>query len=529
MKKNAIILAAGKSNRFAPFTYERPKGLFKVKGEVLIERQIEQLKEAGVTEIYVVIGYMKEKFFYLEQKYGVKLLVNNTFAQKGNIYSLYVAKEYLKNSYICCADHYFVKNPFIEDNENNISYRATTFIKRKFREFAVNYSDADVITDCDVGGENKTAMVGHAYFNEEFSKKFRKLMIDEINDFGVSSMFWEEFYTKHQKELTLYRKHFDYDDVWEFDDIDDLRKFDSEFLVNVDSHIITNICNTIKCNPNDIREISVIQAGLTNVSFRFSSKGIRYVYRHPGGTAGNLINREAELFAQFSAKEIGLDNSVIHMDPTGWKISYYVEDMIDCDFRKYPDQLTKGMSYLRKIHNVKIDEKVKIFDDVQEGKKLMTIACASKGNLFDEFADMIKKVEILDKLVKDDERKQELEKVLCHNDIYEPNYLVDKDNEMYLIDWEYAGLNNHLNDISCIFCRYDFTDEEIERYLKEYYGRDLAPEEHRMAIAYIAICAFYWFCWGLYKGSVGDDDGFFFLPAYRNFNRFIDKSIMLYQ
>ena len=85
--KNAIILAAGKSNRFAPFTYEKPKGLFKVKGEILIERQIEQLKEAGIKDIYVVIGYMKEKFFYLEEKYGVKLIVNNTFSEKGNLYS----------------------------------------------------------------------------------------------------------------------------------------------------------------------------------------------------------------------------------------------------------------------------------------------------------------------------------------------------------------------------------------------------------------------------------------------------------
>ena len=92
MRKNAIILAAGKSNRFVPFTYERPKGLFRVKGEILIERQIEQLKEAGINEIIIVIGYMKEKFFYLEKKYGVRLVVNNTFSEKGNLYSLYVAR-----------------------------------------------------------------------------------------------------------------------------------------------------------------------------------------------------------------------------------------------------------------------------------------------------------------------------------------------------------------------------------------------------------------------------------------------------
>lgn len=77
MTINAIILAAGKSSSFAPFTYERPKGLFRVKNEILIERQINQLIEAGIKDIYIVVGYMKEKFFYLEQKYPqVKLLVN---------------------------------------------------------------------------------------------------------------------------------------------------------------------------------------------------------------------------------------------------------------------------------------------------------------------------------------------------------------------------------------------------------------------------------------------------------------------
>lgn len=143
--KNAIILAAGKSNRFAPFTYERPKGLFRVKGEVLIERQLEQLKAAGITEIYIVVGYMKEKFFYLEERYGVKLLVNNTFAAKGNLYSLYVARQFLRDSYICCADHYFTENPFLEENPLNQSYRACMYEQGKFREFAVDYSDAGVI------------------------------------------------------------------------------------------------------------------------------------------------------------------------------------------------------------------------------------------------------------------------------------------------------------------------------------------------------------------------------------------------
>lgn len=553
MKKNAIILAAGKSSRFAPFTYEKPKGLFRVKGEILIERQIEQLKEANVDDIYVVVGYMKEKFFYLEQKYGVKLIVNNEFGKKGNLYTLFKARNYLDNTFICCADHYFAFNPFIDQNEDNHSYRACAYQEGKFREFAVRVSDADVITETKVGGADSLAMVGHAYMNNKFSAKFRKLMEMEITDFGVASMFWEEFYSKHCRELTFYKKEFKTEDILEFDSIEDLRAFDSEFLLNVDSEIIMNICKTLKCNPNDIDDISVINAGLTNVSFAFSCNGIRYVYRHPGGTAGNLIDRRTEMYSQMIAKEIGIDRSIIDMKLSGWKISYYVEGAKNCDYENEhsdmklsaEEQLKISMEYLHRIHKVSVDEValrkftkkydvgldfgVKEFDDIEEGKKLMTIASNTKGNLLAEFAIEIQKAEKLYEYVKADAERLGYKKVLCHNDTYAPNYLIDNKGEIFLIDWEYAGINYDANDIACILCRYDWTDEQVERYLRVYVGHELDKDERRYYYAFIAICAFYWFAWGLYKGSVGDDDGFFFLPAYRNFVKYIDKTLESYE
>lgn len=529
MYKNAIILAAGKSNRFAPFTYERPKGLFRVKGEILIERQIEQLCSAGITDIYVVVGYMKEKFFYLEQKYGVKLIINNQFGNKGNIYSLYMVGKYLNNTFVCCADHYFINNPFKDNNEDNCSYRAVSYQSGKFMEFGVKCSDADVITELSVGGENSLAMIGHAYMNEGFSIRFRELMEKEINDFGIAAMFWEEFYAKHIKELTFYKKEYEKNQVMEFDNIDDLRKFDSEFLINVDSDIISNICTTLNCKPNDISDISIIKAGLTNVSFAFYCHGKKYVYRHPGGTAGNLIDRDSELYAQTVAKKLGIDKSYIHMNTDGWKISHYVEDAKNCDFESSDEQLKIGMDYLHKLHHEDINRDVRVFDNVEEGKRLMVIASATKGNLQKEFEDVVKKVEKLYLYVKEDATRLGYGLVLCHNDVYEPNYLFDREGKLYLIDWEYAGLNYAANDICTILCRYDWTDRQIERYLRAFVGRELTDEEHRYYMAFIPISAFYWFCWGLYKGSVGDDDSFFFLPSYRNLIRFIDRAIDSYE
>ena len=82
--QNAVIMAAGMSSRFAPLSYEIPKGLLKVKGQRLIEREIEQLQEAGIEDITVIVGYMQEKMFYLAEKYGVKIVVNNDYYKYNN-------------------------------------------------------------------------------------------------------------------------------------------------------------------------------------------------------------------------------------------------------------------------------------------------------------------------------------------------------------------------------------------------------------------------------------------------------------
>ncbi len=109
---NAVIMAAGVSSRFAPLSYEKPKGLFEVRGEILIERQIRQLQEAGITDITVVVGYMKEAFFYLEDMLGVNIVVNPTYATRNNNGTLMQISDRLRNTYICSSDNYFEHNVF---------------------------------------------------------------------------------------------------------------------------------------------------------------------------------------------------------------------------------------------------------------------------------------------------------------------------------------------------------------------------------------------------------------------------------
>ena len=82
---NAIIMAAGTASRFFPISEETPKGLLDVRGEILIERQIRQLREAGISDITVVTGYKAELFAYLKDKFDRVIYIGSPYSMEEEI------------------------------------------------------------------------------------------------------------------------------------------------------------------------------------------------------------------------------------------------------------------------------------------------------------------------------------------------------------------------------------------------------------------------------------------------------------
>ena len=98
-------MAAGIGKRMRPVTFETPKPLIKVNGVRMIDTVIEALHSNGISEIYVVVGYLKEKFYSLENEYeDLKLIVNPYYDKCNNISSLYVARNYISNAIILDGD-----------------------------------------------------------------------------------------------------------------------------------------------------------------------------------------------------------------------------------------------------------------------------------------------------------------------------------------------------------------------------------------------------------------------------------------
>lgn len=494
---NAVIMAAGMSSRFAPISYEKPKGLLKVRGEVLIERQIEQLLEAGVNEIVVVVGYKKELFFYLEEKYGVQIVVNRDFASRNNHSTLMRVREMLGNTYVCSSDNYFEENPF----EQYVwkAYYSAELAEGPTREWCLEFDKKDRILGVQVGGEDAWYMVGHAYFDRTFSGRFCEILEAEYDDPRTADKLWEELYIEHIGELDMEVRRYEPGAIREFDSLDELRDFDPLFLENIDIEIFDNICAVLGCEKSEIHNVYPLKQGLTNLSCHFSTSDGEYVYRHPGVGTELMIDRAAEVQALNLARAIGIDSTFIFGNPKrGWKISKFIPN---CRVLNPHDdaQLAEAMAIARRLHEsgVTLDRE---FDYLKEGLRYESLLL-EKGPITIPGYDELRKRALKAKEIAE---ADDSPKCLTHNDFFNLNLLYDEANNLNLIDWEYAGMSDYASDFGTFVVTCMLSESEAERALELYFGRKPTAQEKRHNYSYIGLAGWCWYIWALLKESEGD-------------------------
>ncbi|MCF0128486.1 MAG: NTP transferase domain-containing protein [Pseudobutyrivibrio sp.] len=282
---NAVIMAAGTASRFAPLSYERPKALIEVKGEVLIERQIKQLLEAGIKDVYVVVGYKKECFLYLKDKYGVKILDNDDYLTRNNNGSIYAAKDVIKNTYICSSDNYFFQNPF--ETEVEEAYYAGVYSDGHTNEWCMAESEEGYINDVTIGGSDAWFMLGHCFWDEKFSEKFLEILDIIYDEPETVNLLWESIYMKNLDTLKMKIRKYPADYIFEFDTLDELREFDDTYVYDTRSEILKNVAGEIGCQEKDITEVIAYKSEDNSASgFSFKAQGQLLTYDYKKGLMG---------------------------------------------------------------------------------------------------------------------------------------------------------------------------------------------------------------------------------------------------
>lgn len=520
--KNAVIMAAGMSTRFAPLSYEKPKALMEVKGELLIEREIRQLQEAGIHDIILVTGYMKEKLFYLADKFGIDVVVNEDYYRYNNTSTIMRVLKELGNTYICSSDNYFTKNPF--EKYVYRAYYSAVYAPGETDEYCLTTARDGRITKVDIGGRSAWYMLGHVYWDREFSRRFTEILKNEYEKPATKQMLWEDLYIQHIKELDLYIRKYDEEEIKEFDSLDELRQFDESYWNHTHSAIFKNICGVLHCEEKDIEHIHPIKTGLTNLSFFFTCKGKDYVYRHPGVGTNAYINRESEARSMETAGKLGLDDTFIYMDAKeGWKISYFVEDAKTLDYHN-EKQVKEAMRMLRRLHTAGVDTGFE-FDIWKQVKTFEETLRASNRDDFTDAPDLAQMIEKLRGYTDADG----VRKTLCHADSYDPNFLIGKDGKMYLIDWEYSGMADPAVDLGTFIACSDYSVDEAKDLITTYFDEVPGDEVMRHYMAYAGILSYYWFVWSLYQDSVGKTVGEWMYLWYRHTKMYGKAALAMYE
>lgn len=230
--KRAIFIAAGFGSRLVPITFNTPKPLVRVHGVRIIDRLIDACLEAGITEIYIVRGYLGELFDQLLYKYPmIKFLENPVYNEANNISSALVARYLLSNAYVFEAD-LLISNPKII-HKYHYSSDFLGIKKERSDDWCFRVKDG-VITEEKVGGEGKDIwqMVGISYWNEADGHKLFQDIQDVYAAPGGKERYWEQVPLVYRKEhyTVEVRECFD-EDIVEIDTFNELKAIDKTYDV----------------------------------------------------------------------------------------------------------------------------------------------------------------------------------------------------------------------------------------------------------------------------------------------------------
>ena len=507
--KRAVILAAGYGLRMIPINQERPKGLLEIDGEPIIEHTIRQLREAGIEEIRMIVGYMKERYEYLTDKFGVTLQYCPDYLTKNNLYSLAMAREYIRDAYVVPSDVYCYINPFrrVETSSWYMLSREET------EETDVRANRAGEVLYIPEG-ETGNRIVGIAYLRGADADAAAKRLEELTRDGRNSSLFWEEA-LREGKKFTIPARLVNPQDTVEIDTYEQLREINYQNS-QLQNNAIEAIKKAFNISYEEIRDVTDLKKGLTNRSFIFTVHGARYIMRVPGEGTEAFINRanEGRVYEMLKGLDICDDN--VYFDAEhGYKIARFIENARTCRDED-PEDVRNCMKVARRFHELKLkteEPAFDLFDIVEYYENLWE----GRGSQYRDYAETRAKAMAMKPFV----RKYAHEYVLTHQDMVPDNFLIsrkaDGSEKIDLIDWEYSAMFDPLADLAAFitYRQHDNPREYTDFIIDAYFPEGCSPETRLLVYCYVALWGLYNSNWCEYRMALGVELGEFPMTEYR--------------
>ena len=239
--------------------------------------------------------------------------------------------------------------------------------------------------------------------------------------------------------------------------------------------------------------------GMTNHSYKVTlGSGEELLVRVPGDGTEEMINRLDERKSTQLACDLHIDSKLYYFGDDGKKVMEFIHDpqeMNEAVMRR-PENLKQAAELFHRLHYSGVDTGVRF--EVFEMAALYEKIIRDGGVAFYDDYDEVKQT-VMD-IKAEVDRDGEAPRVPCHNDSLVGNWVLDGNGKLYLIDWEYSGMNEAMWDLSCLSIEADYGAAEDDLLLKTYYsfeGKEAGVEEKKRFIAAKMYVDFLWTLWGL--------------------------------
>ncbi|MBQ1252615.1 MAG: phosphotransferase [Firmicutes bacterium] len=254
----------------------------------------------------------------------------------------------------------------------------------------------------------------------------------------------------------------------------------------------------------EIEDFSIMGGGLTNRNYKVTlTNGKKIAMRIAGQGTDEYLNRSAEKRNASLVSGLGINAEIYFFDlKTGSQLSHFItgRTLTPEDFQNDREILKKTAEIMNKYHNCG-QSFADDFDPLRETRTYAKILRASNFTEFYEGYDIIKKrlLDVAEAYINCPQKK-----VPCHNDPLSANFMEEGD-RLYLIDWEYAGMNDPTFDLAAIINENCLDDETAEYFLECYYGGELTEEQRARVHISRFVADALWACWSLVQINSGKD------------------------
>ncbi|MGL5622245.1 winged helix-turn-helix transcriptional regulator [Cetobacterium sp.] len=513
---NAVILAAGKAKDF-----EFPNGFVEIENEVIIERSIKILLEMGIKKIYMVIGYRQEYYKSLSERYNEIILVeNNNYERSSSYYSLCLMKNYLKDNFLLLDSDIVYEKKALKKilnskEENLILISSETGSKDECYVEAENDIVVKISKDKSELKKINGEMLGISKLSYNYFKKIIELKVENLEysyEYSIADVAKQEIL----KVLKIN------DLVWgEVDNKEQYDKILKEIYPKIKRNELAEktqelkrlLISILNIELVDIDEIEVL-GGMTNKNYLITINNKKYVLRIAGAGTENIINRYSEKINAKEASKIGVDKELIYFDEkSGVKISEYIEEAetLNPETSKKIENLLLTSKLLRKLHTsgAQFENRFDVFDEIIKYENLIK----NKDVMYKKYHDYLENKKQIFNLEEFLKKNGKID-AACHNDTVPENFIKNDKNEMFLIDWEYSGMNDPMWDLAAHSLEANFSIEEEKMFLEHYFEKNIKKEDVLRIECYKILQDFLWSIWTVLKEENGDDFGTYGIDRY---------------